>query len=114
MRKILTIIAATILLFGCTKEETANTKVNNYKYQITSTGGAYDIVYLNNGGVTINAKGGGWFQYEFAYAGTKYLYLSAKYSKPDHINKVTLKILRNDVIISERTSTTSATLSGTY
>ncbi|MEI7979201.1 MAG: hypothetical protein WCI53_10185 [Bacteroidota bacterium] len=114
MKKIITFIAISILLFGCTKEEPAEEKMNSMMYEVTSAFIGYDIVYLTTGGATLTIKGGGSFKYIGEFKGTKYLYLSVNFTKPDNNNTVTLKIYKNNVVVAQRTTTTSATLSGNY
>jgi len=115
MKKIAQIILIAVLIIataGCEKEE-----VNvEYKYEVTGTGGSYDVTIQNtdNNVQQYSNVGNGWW-YKWTQTGSRWLYLSAQNN--NSTGNVTVKIYRAGKVVAENTSYggyTIATVDGDY
>lgn len=118
MKKSIKNIMATALLAGvfivnsCTKEP----EPDDYKYEVTGTSNSFSVTIVNTDDNVqqYNPVGSGWW-YKWTQTGTRYLYVSAQNNNSS--GSVTVKIYKNNVVVSENTSTggyTIATTSGNY
>ena len=101
-----------ISIFGCKKEE-----VNvEYKYEVTGTGGSYNVTLQNTDNNTqqYSNVGNTWW-YKWTQTGTRWLYVSAQNN--NSTGNVTVKIYRAGKVVAENTSYggyTIATIDGDY
>ncbi len=108
----LVLLAVVFSITSCSKELFNS----EYKYEVSGTGGSYDVTLENTDNNTQqhSSVGNGWF-YEWEQSGTRWLYLSAQNNNSS--GSVTVKIYRKGKVVAENTSYggyTIATVSGDY
>ena len=109
---LLLLVSLFYITSGCEK----NNGPVEYRYEVSGTGGSYDVTLQNVDDNTqqYSNVGNNWY-YSWTQTGTRWLYLSAQ--NQNSSGTVTVRILRNGVVMEENTSSggyTIATVSGDY